>query len=364
VVVPLRSLVDPSRLRIGTAYNDARVWDEGDPAGQFRYEKVLADHFSVVTAENACKPSAIMRNASGPPDFVACDRVLAFAKANDMAFRLHVLSWGDWNPKWMKELPATERRAALLAYTRTVLEHYAGQVDYVDVVNEAVCDEVVFTSAKQNCGSGPGQLKSGQWVPAVSDYLGETFRLARELCPSCKLVYNDYGFESDADIVDPRKYERVLATVGEAKRAGVPIDAVGFQFHISTQYSGNGMVGMAFRGYLAGVSRVFTQFAALGVELHVTEIDVGCSPPTIPCPWETMAWRDAQQAEVYAGVLRVCLQNVACTIYQSWGFTDRYSWRDSGGVNQTAHAFDRNLAPKLAYWAMVDTLRMHAIASA
>jgi GH35 family endo-1,4-beta-xylanase len=272
----------PDGLLIGSAYNDGRVWGLKSPAAEEIYERVLADNFNVLTAENACKPASIMPNASGPPDFAGCDRVTAFARANDMRFRLHVLGWGEWNPPWMDALPAAERRAAVLDYAELVLTRYGTRAAFVDVINEAVCDEVAFTATKRNCGSGPAHLKAGTWVPAIDDYLDALFSRARALAPSAVLVYNEYGAESDADYVDPLKVERVLATVGAARARGVPIDAVGFQFHVSGMHSGLGLVGsVAFSGWLQGVRRTFARFEQLGVQVHVTEID-GAPPAARP----------------------------------------------------------------------------------
>ncbi|KAG8469468.1 hypothetical protein KFE25_005923 [Diacronema lutheri] len=361
----------PARPLIGTAYNDFRLWGLGDAAAEAQYEALLAANFNVLTAENACKPAAIMPTRDAPPDFAPCDRVLAFAREHGMRFRLHVIGWGEWNPEWMVQLPSEEREDALLDYARAVLLHYNGSVDYVDVVNEAVCDQIAFTASKRNCGSGPGELKAGQWVPSVPSYLDRLFLLARELCAECILVYNEYGHESNADPIDGGKHERVLSTVRAALSRGVPIDAVGFQFHASNLATGHGVLGLPFAGYLPGVRHAFAHFAALGVALHVTEIDVGCTVPTMPCtPWESDGARQEAQAAVYSAALAACVENPACTVFQTWGPTDRFSWRDGGWeataatslapsrlMDQRAHLFTRDYEPKAAYWALLKVLQ-------
>lgn len=366
--VPLREAA-PDWLLIGTAYNDVRLWGLNDTAEEEAYERRIAETFSVVTPENACKPFMIMPTRDGLPNWSSCDRVLAFARAHGLQFRLHVLAWNEWNPPWMEQLRADEREDALLSYTRMVLERYAGQVDIIDVVNEAVCDQILMTKAKQNCGSGPGFLKGGQWIPSVPDYLDKVFHLARELCAHCTLVLNEYGHESDGDVIDAMKHERVFATVSAALARGVPIDAVGFQFHVSELHSGNGFLGLPFSGWLPGVRRVFERFAQLGVALHVTEIDVGCHLPTLPCTlWESDAAREEGQAQVYAGVLSACIEmRGACSVFQTWGHTDKLSWRDghweagamtpSKNMDQRAHIFAKDGSPKCAYFAMLDVLQ-------
>lgn len=368
---PLDSLraVAPKRPLVGTAYNDVRLWKLDDPAETARYESVLLEHFGVITAENVCKPSTIAPNASGPLDFARCDRVLELAEAHGLKFRLHVLGWGEWNPKWMTELPPDERRGALLKFASAVLERYGERAAYIDVMNEAVCDKVPFVAAKQNCDKPgvPAPLKPGQWVPSVPDYIDEMFALARKLAPSATLVYNDYGFESDEDPADSDKWQRVYDAVSAARARGVPIDAVGLQLHISSLQSGEGIIGIPYAGWMDGLRSNMHRLAQLGVELHVTELDVGCNMPTVPCsPIESAASRDAVQARVYAEVLRACLHEEACTVFQTWGFTDKFSWRDgrwgsaseaSWLMDQHAHMFDEHYEPKPAAFAIRDVLR-------
>ena len=65
-----------------------------------------------------------------------------------------------------------------------------------------------------------------------------------------------------------------------------------------------------------------------------------------------------QQAEIYRGVVRACLQSPGCTAIQTWGFTDKWSWigSHSGGARGAALPFDRAYRPKPAYDAMVEEL--------
>lgn len=227
---------------------------------------------------------------------------------------------------------------------RAVLTRYKDRahIVYWDIVNEAVCDDVLLTPAKQNCeGLGRaedrGLLKGGDfssWYPDVPDYIDAAFYLARQILGTGRvLVYNDYGFESTRDIADKGKHERVYGWVRSALLRGVPIDAVGFQFHIANIHNAEGIVGSTlFGGYMDGVKEQFDKVAALGVEVHVTEIDVGCNFPTLPCPAPFLNYnpgaRQVEQAGVFAKVLSHCLSTPACTAYQMWGSTDRYSWRD------------------------------------
>jgi len=384
--VPLKQLSQNSGVLLGSIHNEDRVWlTEGD-AEVAKYEKLLADNFDLITPENACKAATLFPEPSSldNPRFETCDRIFDWAHAQGLKVRFHVAAWGDWNPDWMVDTPPAQKAALLERTVEVALAHYADHpaLLYVDVVNEAVCDDVVFTPDKQNCGNteAAGLLKGGpgisSWYPDVPNYIDLAFHTARRVLagrPEVKLVYNDYNFESQQDPVDRNKAERVYEFVAAAVARGVPIDVIGLQAHLSAFHAGSGIVGgLLFRQWLAGVPPQLKRFADLGLEVHFTELDVGCNFPTLPCPPSVPLIADSgdeHQADVYAGLLEACLQEPACTVFQMWGSTDRYSWRDGswtldgGGTgdeskNQRAHIFDaESFAPKESAWALARTLQ-------
>jgi len=66
----------------------------------------------------------------------------------------------------------------------------------------------------------------------------------------------------------------------------------------------------------------------------------------------------ARQAEIYAGIVKICLQTPGCTAIQTWGVTDKYSWL-GWATHQTKGAgllFDRQYHPKPAYEALEQAL--------
>lgn len=159
---------------------------------------------------------------------------------------------------------------------------------------------------------------------------------------------------------------------------GVPIDAIGFQLHISTFHDGSGL--SIFRGWVDGVKEMATAYALLDLKVHFTEIDIGCSYITTPCLPDLSeivpvpgfpdvfgsSAQEAQKAVLYAKLLRMCLQLDACTAYQMWGFSDKYSWRVAGEgdtfgslLNHDAHIFDTDLRPKASAYALLAVFSEH-----
>ena len=86
----------------------------------------------------------------------------------------------------------------------------------------------------------------------------------------------------------------------------------------------------------------FAAVADRGLDIHITELDVSLSDGA------TLQ----QQADVYRQVLEVCLEQPRCTTIQTWGFTDRYSFRSFFDPL----LFSRDFDAKLTYTAMQSAL--------
>jgi endo-1,4-beta-xylanase len=153
------------------------------------------------------------------------------------------------------------------------------------------------------------------------------------------LFYNEAG----AEVVNP-KSDAIYAMVRDFRQRGIPIDGVGFQMHIEK-----------LRADVASISANIKRFTALGVEVHITEMDVA-----LPVgPNGNPRFEDLQlQADIYREVATACLSHPGCTAIQTWGFTDKYSWIGSHSKHAQGGAlpFDRNYRTKPAYEALRNAL--------
>src|SRR4029079_1009111 len=100
---------------------------------------------------------------------------------------------------------------------------------------------------------------------------------------AAKLVYNDYNIET----VNP-KTDAVYAMASDFKKRSIPIDGIGLQMHLDSS-------GIDAASLASHMSR----FAALGLEIYITEMDV-----RFPTPLST-ADRQAQ-ADIYRSVVDAC----------------------------------------------------------
>jgi len=214
-------------------------------------------------------------------------------------------------------------------YITTVVKRYNSTPIAWDVVNEAVAD------------SGTDLFKNNVWYPDIPDYVDFAFRTARAANPTVKLFYNDYNIASSTGW-SATKSQKVYDMVKSMKQRGVPIDGVGFQLHVDLTYG----------SMIQGVVQNLARFAGLGVEVHMTEVDVSCSPYGQNCPSWTPD-KEQTQAQIYAGLIQACLGQPKCTNFETWGFTDKYSWL---GVGNHPLPFDENYRPKPAFNSLLQSL--------
>jgi endo-1,4-beta-xylanase len=303
------------------------------------YAATLGAQYSMMSPENALK-WPIVHIEQDTYNFEPADQLVAFAQAHAMQIRGHNLCWYMDNPDWLTDTAATgstaEMAQLLQDHITTLVSRYRGQIFAWDVVNEAVSDSATGTGT---------DLRDSIWYdqPGIgltgTEYVEQAFRWAHAADPNALLFYNDYGIEDAGP-----KFEAVYNMALDFVSRGVPIHGVGLQMHIDTA------------GYpsSSGLAQNIERLTALGLQVHITEMDV-----RLPLDSNGKASAAAlqAQAETYRRILAVCLQMSGCTAFQTWGFTDEYSWIPSyfSGFG-AALPFDVNYQPKPAFDAIMTTL--------
>jgi endo-1,4-beta-xylanase len=325
----LRETAQRSGMLVGTAVRPAQLTEAA-------YAATLAREFNMLEPEDAMKWE-VLRPDSQSFDFSQADRLVDFATRHDMKVRGDPLVWHQQNPPWLTQGRFTPDQLAKLLEThiKTVVGHYRGKVFAWDVANEAFDEQALGRLRDTIWYDRPGIGLSGNGTA----YLERCFRWAREADPQALLFYN----EAEAETLGP-KSDAIYAMVQEFRRRGVPIDGVGFQMHIGNLHPDIGSIS-------ANIGR----FTALGVQVHITEMDV-----SLPVDANGNAGPEdvQQQADIYREIAAACLAHRGCTAIQTWGFTDKYSWIGSHSKKTRGAAlpFDRNYLPKPAYRALRETL--------
>jgi endo-1,4-beta-xylanase len=310
---PLRELAKQRGIEIGTAVR-------GDAQKRNRaYRQLIATEFSSVTPENEMKWYAI-EPERGQYEFGPADDIVERARDARQKVRGHTLVWHAQLPDWVRSLGADDLRQAMREHIRRVMGQYDKDVGVWDVVNEPIADS--------------GQLRRSVFMRRLGEgFIADAFRTARVADKDAKLYLNEIGAEGIN-----AKSNRLYEIVRGLKAAGVPIDGVGFQTHFNL----DGVPG----DFVANMQR----FRALGLDIAITEADVGIRMP----PDENKL---RAQARIYAQIVRSCLE-VSCKSLTLWGFTDGRSWisETQAGMG-AATLLDEQLRPKPAYEAVQGALR-------
>lgn len=309
LVAPLAAQAAESTLG-GAAAQSGRYFGTAIASGRLgdsAYTTIAGREFNSVTPENEMKIDAT-EPQQGQFNFAAGDRVYNWAVQNGKQVRGHTLAWHSQQPGWMQNLSGSTLRQAMTSHINGVMAHYKGKIGQWDVVNEAFEDGTSGARRYSNL-----QRTGNDWIEVA-------FRTARAADPAAKLCYNDYNVENWTWA----KTQAMYAMVRDFKQRGVPIDCVGFQSHFNSDSP-----------YNSNFRTTLQSFAALGVDVAVTELDIqGASGTT------------------YANVTNDCLAVTRCLGITVWGVRDTDSWRSE----QSPLLFDGNGNKKPAYTSVLNAL--------
>lgn len=309
---------------------------------------LLKKHVNMLVAENVMKP-ALLQPTEGNFQWEQADKIVEFAKENDMELRFHTLVWHNEIPDWFFEdeegKPMIEETdpekcelnkklllERLETHVYTVVDRYKDDIKSWDVVNEVVEPD------------DPDGMRNSLWYQLTgTEYIETAFRAARKAGgEDIKLYINDYVTE------DPVKRDRLYELVKELLDKGVPIDGVGHQTHIDI--------------YWPPIDRIIEsmqKFHELGLDNIITELDMsiyawedhGDYGDNIP---ENVIDIQAQRYKELFEALRENSDILSAVVF--WGFSDSHTWLDSFPVNQNdaPFLFDEDFRAKPAYWGVVD----------
>jgi endo-1,4-beta-xylanase len=319
----LRDVAGPSGPLIGAAVNPADLSDPG-------YVQALGREFNLIVPENAMK-FAETEPAPHQFNFCAGDQIVAYAQGNGMKVRGHNLVWQADLPSWLTNgnYSSADTAGILQEHINTVMGHYKGQLIEWDVVNEAISYSAPY---------GP---QPSYWLNQLgSNYIDMAFQWAHTADPNVKLYYNDTGGEGLG-----AKSDAVYNLVKGMLSRGVPVNGVGLQMHLDLNSAPS----------QADMSSNMARLAALGLEVHITEMDVRLP---VDSNGNASAAALASQAAIYQSVMSACQAAPNCTAFLTWGISDAYSWIPSTYPGfGAALLLDAKYQPKAAYNSVAGVLR-------
>ena len=338
---------------VGTAVNDDIVSGR-DP----RARALVLRHFNAITLENSMK-AEVINPEPGVYDFAAADAFVDFGEKHGMFTIGHTLVWHNQTPAWFfadaEGTPVSPEalRQRMREYIGKVAGRYAGRVDAWDVVNEQIGED--------------GRYRDTTWVKGIGDgdeLMRLAFSLARQAAPDAELYYNDFNAWR------PEKRDGIVRMVKMLQAHGIRIDGIGIQGHWGLNFPAT-----------ADIEAAIDAYAALGLKVMITELDVDVLPLTregqiigqgmahpqfqLPefkryldpypdgLPDEVQARLAARYAELF-GIFRARADKLHRV--SVWGVHDTMSWKNGYPIPHRTNyplLFDRQYRPKPALDAVL-----------
>jgi endo-1,4-beta-xylanase len=336
----LRGLGAGTGLRIGTAIIPFDL-DHPD------YAAIAAAQFSTVTPGNEMKWQ-VVEPTQGTFDWSGGDRLVQFAQANGQLVRGHTLLWHNQLPSWLTQGVANgtisndQLRELLHKHITDEVTHFKGRIWQWDVANEFFAN--TFDAAPP---LADGVSSGDFWVQHLGEgVIADAFRWAHAADRRALLFYNDFNIAGEDGT--NLKSDNVFAFVKQLRAEGVPIDGVGDQGHLDTQF-----------GFPTKMEQDLQRLADIGLEVAVTEADVRTFVNNATAQQPTNSLAVFAHAHYYDQMLKACLPIRSCISFTVWGFGDADSWIPGFFKGEGfATIYDVNLQPKPAFTDMQQDLRL------
>ncbi len=289
-------------------------------------------HFNSMTCANAMK-FVSLNPEPGVYTFDNADKLVQFARENDMAIHGHTLVWHNQTPQYIFENTNEEKLLQTLRdHTAKVKEHF-GELATFDAVNEAIEDK------------SDAYLRETKWHTILGDdYIAKVFRVIHEVMPNTELFYNDYNE------CNPEKRAKIVKMLKGLIADGVPISGMGMQSHIS-------IYGPDFDE----IKRSIEEYASLGLKLRISELDVSMyannnpDDPQVTMPNPELMKKQADYYGELFKIYRSYSQHIDAVTF--WGVADSDSWLNYFPVRGRRNyplLFDDFGQPKEAFYKVMD----------
>ncbi len=310
-------------------------------------QEVVASQFNSLTLGNEMKADYVLdweaTVAAGDEEcpvlnFNNAKPALDFCYQNGIPMRGHTLIWHSQTPRWFfTEGYSKDANAPLVSkelmlkrmenYIRLEMEffntNYPGLIYAWDVINEAV---------EFNGGVDGYRARGSLYYEVIGkDFFEKAFEYARKYAaPDQKLFYNDYNTH------ETQKMNKIIEILEPLVAKGL-VDGVGLQSHLGITAPSIGVIRSSIREY-----------AKLGIEIHITELDVDQQKNT-----ESAQLMLAGRYKALFTMFRELKdEGVNITNVTIWGLTDDGSWLNDATPSWPL-LFTKMLEAKPAYWGVM-----------
>ena len=205
-IPPLKSVAPyPLGVAVKVSQLDDRAWT-----------RLATTQYSRLTPEWEMKMEYVLRD-DGSLNLDRADRIVDFARHNNMAVHGHTLIWYAQDGAYFQNLQDKPDAFldAYVGYIQGVIGRYRGKIGGWDVVNEPIWND-------------GHDLRPCLWQKVLgNDYIGLALTAAQRADPDAVLFLNDYNLEQT-----PAKRTRFLNLCESLLKSGAPLHGIGTQTHI------------------------------------------------------------------------------------------------------------------------------------
>jgi endo-1,4-beta-xylanase len=308
-----------------------------DGKSQQKYRNLFKQEMSAGTV--LCYPKSIWKSIK-QYDFSQFNTTVNWFEEQGLVQIAHLLVGpNQYYPQWFTDKTYTNKQLEDIMedYIREVMysNQNGSKVDVWNVVNETLWLEggTPYTGTIWN-QLGTQEDRSGlTGADKILDrhpvYISKALRIARKYTNN-KLELRDNGIE----FPDNDEYQMFYQLVKHLLNQGVPLDAVGFQTHLSIEQAYD----------WEGLKNNIKRYKDLGLEVYITELDVGNNG--------TERGREKQK-QYYYNVVKAAREGGIDQIHM-WGLND--GQMGDYRADEFALLFEGYLEPKPAYYGFQQAL--------
>lgn len=335
----------------------------------------LMKHFNSITAENNMKWKNLEKTegsySSNQSSSDNSQKMMAWAKENNVSVRGHCLLWYKSLPSWLHDIfdgKEYSESVKTLAYSyidkhiEETMKDFGDNIYVWDVVNEALFNSVDSKKLVKDASHPYGNVfrtndnmssSTNDWVDwhkvCGGDtnngylYIAEAFKKADEVRKkynyTTDLYYNDYSLNN------PNKRQACLNLIQMLKDNNAPIDGIGMQSHYKLRdYLSDK------EGFLDNFETSIQSFLNADVDVQITELDIKIMDEDGN---KIEGWEE-KQAEMFGEIFKIC-RKYAKTEGKKHGITSVTTWgvqdgsNGAQGTDELPLIFGKDLKPKKAY---------------
>jgi GH35 family endo-1,4-beta-xylanase len=256
--------------------------------------------------------------------------VLEWCRANGVTPKGHPLVWPYTAgiPEWLYDMPEGTIEPLIRARVTNLVKGFAEDIQIWDVTNEAV--NHISWAEGTNPGFRPRYHEVGLWrgievsgafkreipIPEAADWVEDSFRWAYAANPQATLIVNDYG-QDDNPHIRQRFYDLIV----ELKRREVPVSGLGLQVHPINYWL-----------WPHEMWDTLAMYQELKIPIHITELHQPSWEQEIEGGFRQGMWSREAQADFIEQIYRQCFGHPSVVSINYWGFSDRKSWMQGGGL--------------------------------